>query len=292
MDIKLFSEIIKELLRSNEKVTLPGLGCFVVEDVPASFSDKGFTINPPYRKVCFRPLREPDTVLVDFYAKANNTDKSRAGSVIDSFVKDLRESVYSKKNVVLPGFGRLRATRENNVFFIQDESLDLFPQYDCLESVSLKSLTDGAASGAEQPHVPDAVPAPESVAEQVPEQEPIVDPQPAFQPEPQPEPQQEFRSELQPEPQSEPQPEPQPEPQSEPQPEPQPEQQSEPQQESPSEPRKERKGLPWWAVAIIVVLSVAIVALAALAVVGRLNPELVDPLLYSPEELEILNYRL
>lgn len=226
MDIKLFSEIVKELLRSNDKVTLPDFGCFIVEDIPACFSDKGFTINPPYRKVCFRPLREPDTLLVDFYVKTNNTDRARAARVIDGFVKDLRENVYSKKNVVLPGFGRLRATRENNVFFIQDESLNLFPQYDCLESVSLKSLADCAV--------------------------------PVSEPEPQPTPQ----------------PEPQLEPESQPTPQP------------------ARRRMPLWATAIVIVLSAAIVALAALALAGRLNPDLVDPLLYSPEELEILNYRI
>lgn len=225
MDIKLFSEIVKELLRSNDKVTLPNFGCFIVEDIPANFSDKGFTLNPPYRKVCFRPLREPDTVLVDFYASANNTDKARARNVIDGFVKVLREQVYSEKTVVLPGFGKLRATRENNVFFIQDETLELFPQYDCLESVSLKTLTDNAKA-----------PIPELAPELAPEPTPTPEPAPV--------------------------------------------------------PLSGSKAMPGWAVALVIVLSLVVVALAALAVTGRMNPELVDPLLYSPEELEILNYRI
>ena len=62
MDIDLFAEIIKELLLDNDEVTLPGLGTFVTEVVPASFSDKGYTILPPYRKLMFR---QRDFVVVE-----------------------------------------------------------------------------------------------------------------------------------------------------------------------------------------------------------------------------------
>ena len=51
MDVDLLSKIIKELILDKDRVVLPGLGCFVAEVVPATFSDKGYTINPPYRKL-------------------------------------------------------------------------------------------------------------------------------------------------------------------------------------------------------------------------------------------------
>ena len=54
MDIDLLSKMVKELILDDDKVVLPGLGCFVAEIVPAYFSDKGYTINPPYRKLYFR----------------------------------------------------------------------------------------------------------------------------------------------------------------------------------------------------------------------------------------------
>ena len=41
MDIDLFSKMIKELILDSDRVVLPGLGCFVAEMVPATFSDKG-----------------------------------------------------------------------------------------------------------------------------------------------------------------------------------------------------------------------------------------------------------
>ena len=41
MDIDLLSKMVKELILDNDKVVLPGLGCFVAEIVPSTFSDKG-----------------------------------------------------------------------------------------------------------------------------------------------------------------------------------------------------------------------------------------------------------
>ena len=42
---------------------------------------------------------------------------------------------------------------------------------------------------------------------------------------------------------------------------------------------------------IVALLVLAVVAAAAFVVVSRVAPELLDPILYSPEELEILNYQ-
>ena len=60
MDIDLFSEIVKGLILDNDEVTLPGLGTFVSEVVPSTFSDKGYTINPPYRRLSFRQRGSED----------------------------------------------------------------------------------------------------------------------------------------------------------------------------------------------------------------------------------------
>ena len=54
MDIALLSEMVGELILDHDQIGLPGVGTFVAEVVPATFSDKGYTINPPYRKLSFR----------------------------------------------------------------------------------------------------------------------------------------------------------------------------------------------------------------------------------------------
>ena len=128
MDIDLFSDIVKNLIVDNDEVALPGLGTFVSELMPSTFSDKGYTINPPYRRLSFRQRwNEGDTLLLDFYSKTNGTDKETSERVLSGFISGLKETLQTKKAIQLPGLGRLRATKENTFFFIADEDLDIYP---------------------------------------------------------------------------------------------------------------------------------------------------------------------
>lgn len=140
MDIDLLSKMVKELILDSDEVSLPGLGTFLAELVPSTFSDKGYTINPPYRRLVFRQRRdESDTALINFYASSNNVETDSARRIIVDFIKELRQELQDKKLVVFPGLGRLRATRENNFFFIANEDLDIYPAGFGLEPISLKT---------------------------------------------------------------------------------------------------------------------------------------------------------
>ena len=139
MDIDLLSKMVKELILDNDKVVLPGLGAFVAEMVPASFSDKGYTINPPYRRLYFRSKPDEDDALARFYASSNGVDIAVGDKVIREFITELRSILYIRKAVVFPGLGRMRATKENTVFFIADEDLDIYPEGMGLEPISLKT---------------------------------------------------------------------------------------------------------------------------------------------------------
>ena len=224
MDIDLFSDIVKDLILYNDEVTLPGLGTFVSELVPSTFSDKGYTINPPYRRLSFRQRwNEKDSLLVDFYSETNGIEKSQASDIINEFVSGLKETLQSKKLIVLPGLGRLRATKENTFFFIADEDLDIYPYGFGLEPVSLKTHeeTPEEVSAAVQ-ELHDAL-ADVEVAELEPEHEP------------------------------------------------------------------ERKRKPWLAAALWVAASV-VLFLGLFMLFARIAPDLTDKLLYSEEELRIINY--
>ncbi len=139
MDIDLLSKMVKELILDNDRVVLPGLGSFVAEIVPSTFSDKGYTINPPYRRLFFRSKPDEGEMLIRFYAESNNVEPDLAERIIRDFVSELKEVLHSRKTVVFPGLGRLRATKENNVFFVADEDLDIYPAGFGLEPISLKA---------------------------------------------------------------------------------------------------------------------------------------------------------
>jgi len=133
------AKMVKELILDNDRVVLPGLGAFVAEVVPSTFSDRGYTINPPYRKLYFRARPDEGQELADFYARSNNIAPEIADKIIKDFVLELKDVLFAKKTVVFPGLGRLRATKENAVFFVADEDLDIYPEGFALEPVSLKT---------------------------------------------------------------------------------------------------------------------------------------------------------
>ena len=314
MDIDLLSKMVKELILDNDRVVLPGLGSFVAEIVPSSFSDKGYTINPPYRRLYFRSKPDQGSGLAELYASGNQIDPAVAAKIIGDFVAELKSVLHSKKVVVFPGLGRLRATKENNIFFIADADLDIYPAGFGLEPISLKTHqeTPEEVSAAvvglksllgEAPVQPVEVQESEyQVTEEVqqeqqeqPADEVVAVESAEVQEETKSFDDEQIASEEQqhteePETESEPQPESDPESQLEQEPvvEPAPESslRNTVQDEMPVKKTSGRKVL---TVTISVVLAIIAVFLVALAVAGRLYPEFVDRFLYTPEELEILN---
>lgn len=293
MDIDLFSEMIKNLILDNDEVTLPGLGTFVSELMPSTFSDKGYTINPPYRRLSFRQRENnADTSLYDFYSKVNDLDGDTSSRILGDFISGLREQLLTKKLVVLPGLGRLRATKENTFFFIADEDLDIYP-YGCgLGPVSLKTHeeTDEEVSAAveelqrivESAPEPAEKPAPAETPAEAPTEEPEAEPlKPA-------EPQKPAGTPTEPE------------------------RLTYKFENKPVIPvsrrsrhrsknirnitgskgskgtdgRNRRKALVW----LLCILGAALLALGIFILLAHIAPDFIDSILYTPEELRIINY--
>ena len=292
MDIDLLSKMVKELILDNDRVVLPGLGSFVAEVVPSTFSDKGYTINPPYRRLFFRSKPDEGNELAEFYASTNQVDRNVAERIITDFVAELKPLLHSKKVVVFPGLGRLRATKENTVFFVADEDLDIYPAGFGLEPISLKThqetkeevsaavvglkslLAEAASVAVPVEPAPITEPVSEPVSEPVPE--PVPEPAPVPEPDPVPTPE----------------PTPVPEPVPEPVPQPTPVEEHPAAPTVTEEPVQKKSSGKTIKVVLVVIAAIAVLLLIALAVVGRVAPEWVDQFLYTPEELKILNYTI
>ncbi len=329
MDIDLLSKMVKEMILDNDSVTLPGIGSFVAEVVPATFSDKGYTINPPYRRLFFRQRHQDDSRLIDFYCKTNNVAPADGERILTEFLAGLKEILIEKKNVILPGLGRLRATKENNFFFVPDEDLDIYPNGYGLEPISLKTHQEteeevsaaiaGLRSIIDEPAV--AATAEEPIVEpaEMPIQaaaEPIVEPaempvQAAAEPivEPAEVPVVEPVTEEVPELMIEPVEAPAETPVAESEPEPidisLPEEEDsveepiaepvvpEPEPAAPAAPAPAKKPRnPWITLGLVLGALLLAVALFLLifVILAKVDPEFIDSILYSPEELRIINY--
>lgn len=288
MNIDLLSQMVYDLILEHDSLSLPGVGCFVAEIVPATFTDRGYTINPPYRKLSFRSSGPSDTLLVDLYAASNNVSAEVARKVLVDFLAEMKTLLYAKKNVVFPGLGRLRATRENNIFFVADEGLDIFPEGFALEPLSLKARKEtpeeisrsvekleGILNG-EEPVAQTVTEAEEAaievVADETPMDETPVDETPADEkpvdetPEPEP---------------------------YEPKPiEPEILVQEKAEEKAPvkavSQTRKIWKGI---GISVAVAVALAAIFIGGFVILAHLNPTFVDSLLYTPEELQVINWK-
>ena len=228
MDIDLLAKMVKEVVMDHDNVTLPGVGSFVAELVPAAFADRGYTILPPYRRLFFSPKQGEDTLLADFYASSNQISQADAARILEEFLSEMKEVLKVRKTIVFPGLGRLRATRENHFFFVADEDLDIYPAGFGLQPISLKTheetreeVAQAVASLAEILEVPkeeeqemagqaghDEREASHDEAAPVPEPEPVVELEPVLEIEPVSEPEPVLEPEQEPEPEAEPETEP------------------------------------------------------------------------------------
>lgn len=331
MDIDLLSKMVKELILDNDEVSLPGVGSFVAELVPSSFSDKGYTINPPYKRLSFRKKADAsDNVLIDFYAKSNNVDKETASKIVIDFLSEMQKVLELRKSIVFPGLGKLRATKENIFFFVADEDLDIYPEGFGLEPISLKTHEETPAevsatiaalqdilnpeetesqsgsgeqpeaeSGSEEPS--EAVSGPEDAPEVTGGGQPesSLEAENESDSEPQPEQQataeesdHQSENESQSEAEGEQENEPQQEPESDNEPDVPVEQNNSNEQEQPrTEPaKKSRKGwkaLIWTAVAIA---ALAVTFIVGFVILAHIAPDFIDSILYTQEELEIINH--
>lgn len=318
MDIDLLSKMVKELLLDNDNVILPGLGSFVAEIVPSTFSDKGYTINPPYRKLYFRSKPDEGYRLVEFYASSNKVELAIADKVIRDFVAELKQVLFARKTVVFPGLGRLRATKENAVFFVADEDMDIYPEGFGLQPISLKTHVETPAEVTAvveglkaMVDIPEEKPSPETVVE--PKQEEILE-EPLTLDEPEIEDETGIAADLviedepvavpmiEEEPVAVPIIEEEPINEEEPAAEDEPIAENEPDvieiaaseddlsAELKSQQLPRRRGF-WKTLTLVIIwlIVVAVLALGLFVVAAHFMPDFIDQILYTPEELEIIN---
>ncbi|MCR5547977.1 MAG: hypothetical protein K6F25_04430 [Bacteroidales bacterium] len=277
MDIELLSRMVGELVLDNDRVGLPGMGTFVAEVVPASFSDKGYTINPPYRRLSFHSGHPDDDLLARYYADSNSIPVPEAKAIIADYVSQMKEVLKSRKTVIFPGLGRLRATKDNTFFFVADQDLDIYPEGMMLAPVSLKTHAETpeevarAVSSlseliAAQPVAPAPVPEPVPKAEQAAEADASAAtlaltnrskeasasaaPLPAA-----------ATLALT----------------------------NRSKEASASAAPGGRKPFRWWLIPLAL-LILAVVAFAVFMILARVTPDFIDSILYTPEELRIINY--
>ena len=273
MEINLFSKCVKDLIVENDRVEVPYLGVFSAEMMPASYSDRQTTIHPPYRKMSFHKAEvtlADGRLLLDRVRRELGVSLDQAGVELGWCLSRLCSELEGRKSCKLPGLGMMRANARNEFFFGPDDDLDIWPDGLGFEAISIKvsEKMPGQAGHDIEAQAPsdfsDSAPAAQTpsgadeVAEGLSASEPFIgerDEKP------------EQRSEM-----------------------PVPELIYEPEIEHLSEPQPRRRLKPIWIVLIALGALLVLFVAASYLFTDAMSP-ILDPLLYSREELELLRGR-
>ena len=249
MDVNLFSKCLKELLRNHDEVVVPGLGTFSAQMVPAAVSEDG-TPTPPYRKISYSPAeKEEDGFFLRWLAK-DLPEGSDAAQQLQDFLVDLFGELDASRPVDLGDLGQMRATARKIYYFTGNTSVFEYPDVPGQESVEAM-LPEDLAEEESRP-----IELSTEKWARADYEEPAAAPEPAPEPEPTPE--------------QKPKPEPTPEPEETP---------------APEDPRITMIGN--ILLIIFVVLIFIVIAVILLKDLPWMS-NLLDHLLYTKEELEIL----
>lgn len=141
MEITLFSKCIKDLIVENDRVDVPYLGTFMAEMMPAAYSDRQTTIHPPYRKMSFHKgevsLSEGRPLLNKVMREAG-VSLEQAGVELGWCLSRLSSELEGSKICRLPGLGVMRANARNEFFFVPADDLDIWPDGIGFEPISIK----------------------------------------------------------------------------------------------------------------------------------------------------------
>lgn len=221
MTIEQLSSILQEFILEQDEVQVPGLGLFRGVLEPASIVDRGYTIAPPYRRLVFSSQssqQESSCSLPALYASRYKLPLKQTETEFNDVVKDIKKQLKSGGSVQLPSLGKIVGSGGDDMLFVADLDIDIYPEGFGLESVSLKNRDKSTPLPTPQP------------LPQVQEAEPM----------------------------------------------------------EPIVPVKKKSGMPVGIQILVCLLVLLFIAGAAFFLLAHFAPDVLDTLLYSPQELELL----
>ena len=135
MDVGLFSKCLKGLLRHNDEVVVPGLGTFTAQIVPAGVDEDG-TATPPFRKISYSQAEKPDDGLFLRWLAKDLPEGSDAALELQEFLLDLSGELDSSRAVDLGDLGQMRSSARKMYYFVSNPGLFEYPDVAGQESIA------------------------------------------------------------------------------------------------------------------------------------------------------------
>jgi nucleoid DNA-binding protein len=126
MDLSVISVLLRQLLRTHNRVSLPGLGAFMVDLTPATIIKGGRAMCPPSKRIVFSTAEVwNDGLLEQALAKDQGYTQEGAQKQMAAFSQKLIEQLAAGRRVEFPELGMLRMTADKEWRFTPFEPVDM-----------------------------------------------------------------------------------------------------------------------------------------------------------------------
>lgn len=143
MNLSDLSNLLRQLLSENDEVSLPGMGHFVIVDIPSELINGGKAITPPSRKIVFESSDgDSDKLLVLAYCRERGISENDAAKELSELLRQFKKELVDNAGAEIPGFGRITFGAGGSFVFESDDSFDVAADSYCLETLPLKIMND------------------------------------------------------------------------------------------------------------------------------------------------------
>lgn len=137
------SNLLRQLLSENDEVSLPGMGHFVIVDIPSELINGGKAITPPSRKIVFESSDgDSEKLLVLAYCRERGISENDAAKELSELLRQFKKELVDNAGAEIPGFGRITFGAGGSFVFEADDSFDVAADSYCLETLPLKMMND------------------------------------------------------------------------------------------------------------------------------------------------------
>lgn len=143
MNLSDLSNLLRQLLSENDEVSLPGMGHFVIVDIPSELINGGKAITPPSRKIVFESSDgDSEKLLVLAYCRERGISENDAAKELSELLRQFKKELVDNAGAEIPGFGRITFGAGGSFVFESDDSFDVAADSYCLETLPLKIMND------------------------------------------------------------------------------------------------------------------------------------------------------
>ncbi len=130
-EFSIISSLLQQLLSSHNRVSLPGMGAFVVSHTPATFIKGGKGMLPPGKQITFLTTETWNDGLLELaFCRQQGISHEEGVHELELFAEKAKGLLEAGKRIEFPHFGTLRMTDDHELRFTAEDtrqfSLDSF----------------------------------------------------------------------------------------------------------------------------------------------------------------------